>query len=149
MSLNWTPNATGFARCGAEAWSLTMVNTNPIDLAIFTENFVPLTKTLAIYSTDVAKAGFYDFLVTVFYAVQPLVKSTTQFQIEVIECKTGTLSVDAAIWVNDNYYIYGAAKTLTWNPAATGIPECGPVSWSLTMVNSNPIDGSVFVEDFT
>lgn len=38
---------------------------------------------------------------------------------------------------------------MTWNPAATGIPECGPVSWTLSMVNSNPIDGSVFVEDFT
>ena len=45
-----------------------MVDTSVIDSTIFTiVDFTSNTKTLAIYSENVAHAGFYDFLVTVYY----------------------------------------------------------------------------------
>ena len=54
-----------------------MVDTSPVDTSVFTANFINPTKTLVIYSIDVSKAGFYDFLITVFYTVQPTVQVTT------------------------------------------------------------------------
>ena len=108
-TLNWNPAATGDARCGAVGWSLAMNDASPIDSTVFTEDFASASKTLVVYTTDVVKAGIYDFLVTVSYTdyITPVVALTTTFQFEVKECKSDTLDVDASIWLPDDYYVYG------------------------------------------
>ena len=57
--------------------------------------------------------------------------------------------MDAGIWQFSDYYVYEPTITLSWLPAATGIPECGNVIWNLGMVDSKPIDSSIFTQDFS
>ena len=80
-TLSWNPRTTGISECGNVSWSLTMVNSNPIDPTVFTEDFTMSTKTLIVQSTDLIKVGSYDFLVTVKYNdyIVPLVEITTSF----------------------------------------------------------------------
>ena len=68
-ALSWSPAATGIADCGTVEWQLTMLDSSPIDTAVFTENFSLSTKTMNIYSTDVSKASIYVFEVRVLYDI--------------------------------------------------------------------------------
>ena len=70
-------------------------------------------------------------------------------RIEIIECKSDSLDITDGIWNNDEYYFYDYEKTLNWSPAATGMVECGAVSWELTMDDTSPIDPTIFTADFT
>lgn len=148
-ALTWTPSATGISGCGNVLWSLSMTDLSTIDAAVFTYDFTSSsTKTLDIYSTDVAKAGLYDFLVTVYYDVQTAVQVTAQFRITLEECLSSSLNVDPSIWQDDYYYFYTGVKALTWSPVSSGIAECGNVLWSLDMDDGSPIDPA-FSHDFS
>ena len=75
--MTWNPAGTGIAACGNVLWTLGMAsNSDPIDSAIFNEDFASATKSLAIYSMDLTKLGLYDFLVTAYYDINPTVLVT-------------------------------------------------------------------------
>ena len=49
-----------------------MADASTINSSIFTSvDFLSSTKQLVIDSDDISLAGFYDFLVTVYYDIQP------------------------------------------------------------------------------
>ena len=85
------------------------------------------------------------------YDNHPGVEEYATFSIEVKECMSFTLDADASVWLDDFYYVRDVTKTLTWTPSATGITECGDMTWTLTKESDDSApDTNVFPSlDFT
>ena len=99
-----------------------------------------MSKYLAVYTTDMLKAGDYDFRLTVAYVNDATVFATTDFRVSIVDYCVPTLITVTSFSVSPLVYYNGDPDVVSTFTSWTPVPSVCNLSYQMTVspTLSNP-----------